>query len=123
VSEKLLIGRTRLKPALAATIGRWEYVACHCLVKIGTSGVRDFAYQCDACRNTNLRFIHTLESVKDHAQIQVGVECARLLMEGSEVPVLAENETKRKERWRREKYRTPGRCITTIDDLIERGKI
>jgi hypothetical protein len=78
---------------------------------------------CDACGNTNLRFIHTLQSTKDGKLIGVGIECARLLMEGSEIPVLAENETKRKERWRREVYFRPGRCVTTFEDLIERGKL
>lgn len=48
---------------------------------------------------------------------------AHLLMKGSGVPALAGDETKRKERWLRKKYRTPGRCSTTIDDLIERGKL
>ena len=82
-----------------------------------------FTYECTACGNTNLRFIHTLENQEDKRQIAVGIECARILLEGSEIPALAENETKRKERWRREKYRTPGRCSTTIDDLFERGKL
>lgn len=112
---------TRLKPVLATTAGQWEYIGCHCLVDFGSRGVI-FTYECEACSNHNLRFIHTLEQ-EGGRQIQVGIECARALMEGSDIPALAENETKRKERWRREKYRTPGRCSTTIDDLIERGKL
>lgn len=113
-----------LTPELSATIGQWEYVCCHWFVEVGTTGVSCIiTYQCAACSNTNLRFIHTLESVKDNRQIKVGIECTRLLMGGSDIPALAENETKRKERWRREKYRKPGRCVTTIDDLIERGKL
>jgi hypothetical protein len=54
--------RTRIKPELAATIGEWDYVCCHCIVKTG-SGV-SISYECDACGNTNLRFIHTLEHLK-----------------------------------------------------------
>jgi hypothetical protein len=44
------------------------------------------------------------------------------LMEGSEIPALAENETKRKEQWRIH-YRRPGRCTTDVENLRERGKI
>lgn len=102
--------------------GQWEYVHCHCLV-MTSSSLTGLTYECAACGNTSLRFIHTLENVEDHRQIQVGIECARVLIEDWEIPALAENETKRKERWRREKYRRPGRCYTTIDDLIERGKL
>jgi hypothetical protein len=106
---------------LAATVGQWEYVSCHCLVKLGTGGV-SFTYECEACGNTNLRFIHTLEHVEDKMLITVGIECACVLMEDYEVPRLAENETKRKEGWRIT-YRKPGRCVTTIDDLVNRGKL
>jgi hypothetical protein len=60
--------------------------------------------------------------VEDGRQIDVGIECARVLMEDYEVPSLAENETKGKERWR-VRYRTPGRCSTTVDDLEDRGKL
>jgi hypothetical protein len=112
---------TRVKPDLAATAGQWDYVCCHCLVRWGTGGV-SFTYKCGACGNTNLRYIHTLEHVEDGRQINAGIECARVLMEDYEVPSLAENETKRKERWRI-KYRKPGRCSTTIDDLLNRGKL
>src|SRR5258705_11645192 len=89
--------------------GQWEYISCHCLVKTGTSGVT-FTYDCDMCRNTNLRFIHTLEHREDMSQIWVGIECAGRLMNGSKIPALAENETKRKERWRI-KDRRPERVI------------
>jgi len=104
--------------------GQWEYVCCHCLVKT-TSSLTGLTYECAACGNTNLRFIHTLENVEDHRQIDVGIECARVLvgLNDWEIPGLAENETKRKERWRREVYGTPGRCVTTVDDLIERGRL
>ena len=103
--------------------GQWEYLSCYCLVRIACGLVVDITHECAACGSTNLRFFHTLENVDDHRQIEVGIECARALIEDWEIPALAENETKRKERWRREVYRTPGRCVTTIDDLIERGKL
>ena len=118
-----MIEGTRLKSELAATVGQWEYVCCECMVNVGSGAIAIITRACDACGNTNLRFIHTLESVEDRKLIDVGIECARLLMEGSDIPVLAENETKRKERWRREVYFRPGRCCTTVDDLIERGKL
>jgi hypothetical protein len=103
---------------------QWEYLCCHCIVKFDRpSGVTcSFTYECAVCGNTNLRFIHTLEHREDKRQIEVGIECARALMNGSEIPALAENETKRKESWRR-RYRTPGRCSTDIVDLEKRGKL
>jgi hypothetical protein len=114
---------TRVKPELAATMGQWDYIGCHCLVKMG-SGAVSFTYECEACGNNNLRFIHTLEKVDDGKQVSVGIECARVLLgpDDWEIPCLAENEVKRKERWRIH-YRKPGRCSATIDDLIERGKL
>ncbi len=112
-----------ITPELSATLGAWAYLDCHCLVEIRGSGVSGITYQCEACGTTSLRFVHTLENLTDARQIQVGIECARVLMGGSEIPRLAENETKRKERWRRDTFRRPGRCVTTIDDLIERGKL
>jgi len=83
-----------------------------------------FPYECAACGNHNLRFIHTLEHLDDGRQIDVGIECARVLVspEDSELPKLAENETKRKERWRKV-YRRPGRCSTGVTDLENRGKL
>jgi hypothetical protein len=117
-----MIEGTRLNPELEATVGQWEYVSCHCLVKLGRGGV-SFTYECAACGNTNLRFIHTLEHTEDKRLIMVGIECACVLIDDYEVPRLAENETKRKERWRREVYRTPGRCVTTVEDLENRGKL
>jgi hypothetical protein len=82
------------------------------------------AYECDACGNKNLRFIHTLEHCEEDRVIEVGIECARVLLgeDQWEIPGLAENETKRKERWRVH-YRKPGRCSTTIANLEERGKL
>lgn len=109
------------KAQLLATAGEWEYVSCHCIVKLGTGGVV-MSYECEACGNGTLRFIHTLEHVETEKTIWVGLDCARTLMEGSDIPLLAENETKRKERWR-VVYRKPGRCITTVRDLENRGKL
>lgn len=117
--------QTRVKPELAVTTGQWGYVRCHCLVKTrsGRGGVF-FTYECAACGNTNLRYIHTLEHNEDGRQIDVGVECARILLapSDSEIPRLAENETKRKERWRIH-YGKPGRCTTSVEDLENRGKL
>ncbi len=80
--------------------------------------------ECTLCHNTNLRFVHVLEHDEDGRQLEVGIECARTLLDSSdwEIPTLAENETKRKETWRIH-YKTPGRCVTTIRHLIERGKL
>ena len=117
--------KNRLKPEWAATAGDWLYVSCHTLVKFpNCGGVTVTGPECGACGNTNLRFIHTLEHEETKRQISVGIECARTLLGISdwEIPGLAENETKRKERWRRE-FRRPGRCVTTVDDLEEKGKL
>lgn len=112
-----------MSPDLESTAGQWIYLCCHCVVNLGhgVSCSRD----CDACHNTNLRYIHTLAHIDDDERImQVGIDCARVLMgpEEAEVPRLAENETKRKERWRIH-YRNAGRCVTTVDDLIQKGKL
>lgn len=107
------------------TAGQWNYVCCYCIVKINTgSGVSATGPECAVCHNTNLRFVHILEHEKDGRQIQVGIECARTLLDASdyEIPALAENECKRKERWRIH-YSNPGRCVTTVDDLLEKGKL
>jgi hypothetical protein len=93
-----------------------------------TLGERDwtvYGYKCAACGNKNLRFIHVLK-FKDRTrrEIEVGVECAQLLVcaEDAKRPRLAENETARKESWRR-KYKTFGLCRTTVEDLENRGKL
>ncbi len=119
-----MIEGIRFRDELAASVGRWAYECCHCIVKMGTGGV-SISYECAACGNTNLRFIHTLENIDTGRQIEVGIECAALLVspDDCDLPRLAENETRRKERWRREKYHTPGRCTTTVDDLMNRGKL
>lgn len=113
---------------LLATAGDWFYESCHCIVSLGNNGVA-FTYECELCGNKNLRFIHTLghwgpDGEADGRQIQVGIECASSLVGSGDEDVarLAENEVKRKERWR-VRYRRPGRCVTTIDDLVERGKL
>lgn len=107
---------------LAGTAGQWIYVCCYCMVRIGsamTSGP-----ECAKCHNVNLRFVHVLEHEDDGRQIEVGIECARMLLDPSdwEIPRLAETETQRKERWRIH-YRKPGRCVTTFRHLEERGKL
>ena len=121
-----MITGTRVAPELAATVGQWVYLCCYCVVKIETEyGVTHSAGpECAACHNTNLRFVHVLEHDEDESQIEVGIECARTLVDpsDSEIPRLAENETKRKEGWRVH-YRNPGRCVTTFADLEKRGKL
>ena len=102
--------------------GQWEYVCCYCIVKIASGVTTDITYECALCHNTSLRFIHVLENLADGTQIVVGIDCARQLTGDFELPALAENETKRKEKWRIF-YRKPGRCVTTIDDLKNRGKL
>jgi hypothetical protein len=82
-----MIDGTRVKPELAATVGQWAYISCGCYVRIPTSGISSvIIYECAACSNTNLRFIHTLEHMKTKKQICVGIECARVLMDDYEIP-------------------------------------
>jgi len=65
------------------------------------SGVTiSFFYECAARGNKNLRFIHILEHEESEKQISGGIERARVLLADWKLPRLAENETKRKERWR-----------------------
>lgn len=111
-----------MSPELEATAGQWVYVSCHCMVNLG-SGIA-FSRECDACHNKNIRYMHTLRHEDDGRFLEVGIECARTLVDESdaEIPRLAENETKRKETWRIH-YHRPGRCITTVDNLISRGKL
>jgi hypothetical protein len=107
---------------LAATVGQWEYVCCYCFINTGLGISGSITYECALCHNTNLRFIHVLENLEDHRQIDVGIECARRLIDDFELPALAENEVKRKEKWRIY-YSKPGRCVATVDDLKNRGKL
>jgi hypothetical protein len=124
---------------LAKTAGDWIYSYCHCFVDLhpgrqpGVRVTREGGV-CALCGNNNVRFVHTLEYLPDIDQqkpdaevrrIDVGIDCARELLgpDDWELPGLAENETKRKERWRRVKFHTPGRCVTTVEDLEERGKL
>lgn len=119
------MNENRMKPALAATIGQWIYVDCNTIVKFpGGGGVTVRGMDCEACGNANLRFFHSLEHEEDGRLITVGIECARVLLgpDDWEIPALAENEVKRKERWRVH-YRRPGRCTANIEDLINRGKL
>jgi hypothetical protein len=121
--------------ALLATAGDWLYFSCHCLVELKPAGVTHARQGgiCDLCGNNNVKFVHTLTYLPDIEEgkpeseirhVQVGIDCARALMgaEDAHVPVLAENETQRKRKWRIH-YRRPGRCVTTVDDLDARGKL
>jgi Zn-finger nucleic acid-binding protein len=84
---------SRIRPEMAATIGQWVYVWCECHVRIASAITVAFKYQ-----------------------------CAGVLLDDFELPRLAENEVKRKERWRQH-YRKPGRCIAGLLELESRGKI
>jgi hypothetical protein len=115
-----------IRAEIAETAGRWAYICCECIVKIHTGGgvTCSAVPECMACGNTNMRYEHTLENMDDGRQIQVGIDCARALVasEDADLPRLAENETKRKERWR-VRYRNAGRCVTSVLHLEERGKL
>lgn len=113
---------SRMRPEMTATIGQWVYVWCECHVRLPSGITVAFLYQCAACSNSNLRFIHILERVETKEQIWVGIECAGVLMDDFELPRLAENEVKRKERGRQH-YRKPGKCIAGLPELEARGKI
>jgi hypothetical protein len=118
---------------LIKTAGDWLYVSCSCIVEWRTQGVT-VTHEggiCQLCGNNNVLFVHTLEYIPDldegkpyPRQIGVGIDCARLLVDADSehIPTLAENETKRKKKWRLH-YRRPGRCSTTVDDLDARGKL
>jgi hypothetical protein len=121
---------------LLKTAGDWLYVSCQCLVELKPAGVirTQEGGICQLCGNNNVRFVHTLEYLPDIDQqkpdpevrrIEVGIDCARELvgLEDYEIPGLAENQTKRKERWRRVKFHRPGRCVTTVEDLEMKGKL
>lgn len=106
--------------------GEWIYICCECLIEPRNGIVLEITYKCECCGNSNLRFIHILAHMNNRdQQIQVGIECARRLVapEARKIPQLAEIETKRKERWRRDVYSKPGSCFTTISDLEKRGKL
>jgi len=120
---------------LLKTAGDWLYVSCHVLVELGPPGVTRTSEGgvCQLCGNNNVKFIHTLEYLPHIEQqkpaaevrsIQLGIDCAQLLVgaDDAHIPVLAENETHRKRKWRIH-YRRPGRCVTTVDDLDARGKL
>jgi len=119
-----MIEETRLH-LLESTAGLWIYSCCYCNVTPGERDWTFYGYKCAACGNKNLRFIHVLR-YEDHTRrdITVGVECAELLvrLEDEQLPRLAENETARKEKWRR-RYGNFGFCRTTPEDLGNRGKL
>jgi hypothetical protein len=110
----------------AGTEGKWKYVSCSVTV-----GDMDKDRKCQMCGKKNHRFTHTLIYPNELGRIRgtyenyifVGVDCAAILIDGDpEIPRLAENETQRKERWRIH-YGNEGTCRTTLEDLIERGKL
>lgn len=120
---------------LLATAGDWLYVSCRCIVEVRTPGVTRTSEGgvCQLCGNGNVKFIHSLEYLPDIdankpeaevRRIDVGLDCARLLVEHSDehVPVLAENEAHRKRRWRIH-YRRLGWVTVTPEDLDVRGKL
>ena len=111
-----------MKPELAATAGQWTYVCCETRIQLPSSGGIHTSCrpECSACGNTNLRFEHWLEHVETKQMIVVGLDCACVLVEDDDLPRLAENEVKRKERWRIF-YRKPGRCTAYVHDLEKRG--
>lgn len=119
---------TRTKPGIAGTEGKWEYKLCRTSVGSAVTGEK----RCDLC-NAPMRFTHTVYLPRELGRVQgacynnlfVGVDCAARLIapEDADLPRLAENETARKERWRRDVFGTPGSCKTTVDDLIEKGKL
>lgn len=121
---------------LLTTAGNWLYVDCRVLVDLkSTGGVKRTVEGgiCQLCGNNNVRFVHTLEYLPDVdagkpgpdvRRVEVGLDCAKILLgpDDEHVPVLAENETHRKRKWRIH-YRRPGICITTPEDLDARGKL
>ena len=107
-----------LKPEFEATAGEWEYLCCSCMIE--GPEFYDMPSKCQACGFPTVRYTHTLK--RQGQEIYVGVDCAITLTD-SNIPVLAENETKRKERWRRDRFNRPGICTTTIADLKKRGKL
>jgi len=111
---------------VSSTEGKWEYLDCR--VQVGRI---DRRVPCQLC-GTPMRYEHMLTYPSElgtvrgttYNRIFVGVECAVKLLspDQEEIPRLAENETKRKEQWRI-RYQNPGVCRTTIDDLIDKGKL
>jgi hypothetical protein len=121
---------------LRATAGEWLYDSCRVLVLLRTTGGATHTQEggvCQLCGNNNVKFIHTLKylpdveaekSDRDVWHVEVGLDCAQILLGSDEarIPILAENETHRKRKWRIY-YRRPGICTTTFDDLDTRGKL
>jgi hypothetical protein len=110
---------------ITGTEGKWKYQEC--AVTVGDSDLNGRCLMCGSA----MRFAHTLIYPKELGHVRgtyenyiwVGVDCAAILIDDNpDIPRLAENETKRKEDWRI-RYGNTGRCKTTIDDLIERGKL
>lgn len=117
------------RKVIAGTEGGWIYHWCETEVGSRTDDAR---HACMLC-STRMRFGHVVSYPKEQKrfpgivenQLSVGIECAVKLLppDQADIPRLAEQETARKERWRRDVYGTPGICKTTIDDLIDKGKL
>lgn len=111
---------------VSGTEGKWEYKKCSV-----DAGGRLLDKRCDLC-GAPMRYQHVLFYPTElghirgatYNHIYVGVECAEKLLpaDDCDIPRLAENETKRKEGWRIS-YQNFGECRTTVDNLIERGKL
>lgn len=120
-----------MKINLDGTEGHWTFFECGTWVGSVIEAGIGWNLFCDRCGKA-MRFTHTLCGPNGVAKprgcpstIHVGVDCAALLVVPDErhIPLLAEQETARKERWRRDRYNSPGVCKTTLDNLRERGKI
>ncbi len=114
-----------MSPELEATAGLWAYSRCYCNVTLGERDWTFYGYKCAVCGNKNLRFIHVLTHPENaRREISVGIECAQIMvrLEDETLPRLAENETARKEKWRR-RYGKFGMCVTAVEDLENRGKL
>lgn len=114
--------KSRIKPELEPTLGAWGWIQCECAVHTAASLEVQLTYQCGACGNSNLRFIHTVVNPETNKVLQVGIECAGFLTGDFEIARIGENEVQRKERWRKY-YERPGKCYVTVADLKNRGKL
>lgn len=116
--------RKLMGPELKATAGQWAYSQCYCEVTIGERDWTFYGHKCAICGNKNVRFIHVLKHPGRRRGIEVGIECAKSMVSAEEgqIPQLAENETARKEKCRL-RHRNFGTCVTTVEDLENRGKL
>jgi hypothetical protein len=111
---------------VSGTEGKWEYK--YCRVSVGKTALSG---KCQLC-GASMRYTHALFYPTELGYIKglmynhifVGVDCAEKLLPADEcdIPRLAENETKRKVGWRIH-YENFGECKTTVDNLVEKGKL